>query len=182
MGFDHPLLTLIIVASGFFLVGYGLWIMIAITMYRTALVIRPEHRQIRPGEVWYSLIPGMGIIFAIWAIHQLAISLCEQFNAIGERSNDEAYGMRGYQHDNLLRVGCVICILAILTGNNHLLLTTAIFALQSVVPFVVLIGYWRRIGNFKRRLEQHFSGTSLSQDERDFDEDISPRQEESSPQ
>ncbi|WP_157369062.1 hypothetical protein [Zavarzinella formosa] len=178
-------LIILLVILGLVAVGYALRVVIAITTHRLALVMRPEFRQISPGEAWYGLIPVIGFIFILYTARQLAISLQKQFEAIGEQHGDDVHEIPPFRTKFIryLVYAWLIFILLIIGVNSHPLMGPVFLVMQFFgIPLVLMSYCLIKIGGYKRRLEQHFSDTSLSQDERDFDEDIPPRQEESPPQ
>ncbi|WP_020470826.1 hypothetical protein [Zavarzinella formosa] len=152
------------------LVIFGLVVIVnfLLTMHRTMKTISPEHRRFPPGVVWFCLIPGAGIFWAMWMVWALSWSLRSQFEALEEHKAGDFYGLTA----GLVWTGSLVVFGGVLWFWPVLFLPACVFV------FTVRCVYWVEISEHKARLEK-FAATGringLSQEELDYGEDINER-------
>ena len=118
------------------LVFYTVQVFYLLTASKTLRAIRPEFRQVRPGQVWLSMIPIFHLIWPFIINPKISASIRTEMEA---RGLDEAgeYGKS---------LGTIYPGLRV-AGNIPTL--GAIFSLAYLVIFII---WWVKLGGYRSRL------------------------------
>lgn len=125
------------------IVGFGMiiiYILYLLNQSRLLELCHPYTRKMTPGEVWMVLIPAFGIVWHFIMIGRIADSLAIEFRNRNIPIEEDRPGYSsGITAQILMLCGIVpfLGIIAVLVGC------------------VLLVVYWNKMRDYKKRLEQH---------------------------
>ncbi|WP_020470829.1 hypothetical protein [Zavarzinella formosa] len=162
-----PLFLLIAIVCGIFALFLG-------SIGDLLKTIRPEHRRMAPGLVWYCLIPGAGAVMAVWMVHQVAASLRRQFTALGKPEPTNTYSLVTGQ---IWTGGAVLAIVSCVVGYQmgDFDIAGPVVSMLFIAAFLGWITYWVRMTRYKNRLRQYLPVdylSRLSPEELDYGDDL----------
>lgn len=153
-------------AAGGVLIGmlacYGLVIVAAIVvqimfllaMSRALKACKPRNREFEPGQVWFVLIPLVGIYFWVMMVLKVPESIANEYEDRGWRPDGD-FGKN---------IGLWYLITSFVCGP---------------VGLVLWIMFWLKISKYSKELASRKGGGSRSRDEDDDEEDERPRRPKS---
>jgi len=145
-------ILLIIILLGVCVVG----VLFILTQQNTLKAIRPEHRELRPGQVWLQLIPLINLYWQFIVVTRIADSISRQ-NASFQ--DDSILGIPDY--DAVAAVGkrptyaMGIAFCTLMVANSVLSYISSLAMLQGVVALggiICWIIYWVQLAEVKRKL------------------------------
>lgn len=111
-------------------------ILYLITLQNTLTEVSAENRKLNPGQVWLLLIPFFGIVWQFIIVNRIADSLKSEFAKRNILLDEDRPGYS---------IGLATCIL-FCCG----FLLSFLF-IGSLVCWII---YWRKISDYKRKLQQ----------------------------
>jgi hypothetical protein len=140
---------LVLVASLIVLISY------LSTLQRALKKCAPASRAMKPGEVWFVLIPILGLVWHFVVVMYITESLRNEFRRIEAPCTDPTFG----RTIGLAHCVCSLC-LVFLPYVGRLLAWPVVFVLLgrflAAIPSLVLwIAYWNRVTNYSHVLDAH---------------------------
>lgn len=112
-------------------------ILYLVTLQNTLKAVKPENREMEPGQVWLVFIPLFGIVWQFIMVTKIADSLKKEFNQRGIEAGEDRPGYN---------LGITYCSLYC-AGILPLIGTVA-----SLAGLIVWIIYWTKMVEFKAKL------------------------------
>ena len=93
-----------------------------LTQQKTLQAIRPENREMKPGWVWWQLIPGFGQIWQFFVVTRIAKSIGkENVSKLGDSILEDSQGrMEDLNESPTFNIGMAYCVLFTLGGIINL--------------------------------------------------------------
>lgn len=129
----------------FHLLALVVYIPYLITLQRALQQIAPENRQIQPGQVWLSLIPGFRLFWCFLVVARLGDSLHDELNRRNRLEFDDR------------PAGSIGIAMAILSLAFHLATTSDAVPLISLLFLAMItcwIIYWTKIAGYSAKMKQ----------------------------
>jgi len=111
-----------------------------LTLQNTLYAISSENRQMRPGQVWLSLIPLFGIVWQFIIVNRMADSLKAEFVSKNLKVHEDRPG---------IEIGLAYCILYACS------LIPILGFITVIAGLVCWILYWSKINDYRIRLNQN---------------------------
>lgn len=108
------------------------------TVEQTFRSIQEENRLMYPGQVWYILIPGFGLVWNFIVLMKFTDSLKKEFDSQGIPYSEE-------------RPGFVFGLLTAISYCGIFIPFLCYFAIPAWIVFLII--YWTRVDDFKRELK-----------------------------
>jgi hypothetical protein len=143
---------IIIAVLGFVLALLAAAIIFLVSQQKVLQLIDPEHRRMRPGQVWLQLIPVYNYVWQFIVVARIADSIQAQLLA---EDNDSIIGSAANVSDRpTYRSGIGYCVLTIIsTCTSFIPLLASIYFLASVAMIIIWIIYWIELEKFKKVLK-----------------------------
>ena len=123
----------------FFFVGViVVYVLYLNTLRKTILIVSPENRKLRPGEVWLLLIPLFSLVWQFVLVAKIADSLRAEYQSRGMTPSEER---PGYQ----IGLAMSVCFVA-----SFLPLLGSLIALAGFVCWII---YWNKMHGYRKELE-----------------------------
>lgn len=150
---SHSLLIAILVLLCSLIAG----ISYLLTLQRALKQCAPGSRAMKPGEVWFILVPILGLVWHFAVVMYMTESLRSEFRRIGIPCPEPTLG----RNVGLAHSVCSLC-LAFLPYVGRLFAWPALFILvgrlfAATFSLVLWIAYWNRIADCSRILDAHQS-------------------------
>ncbi|HVX00375.1 MAG TPA: hypothetical protein VHA52_08080 [Candidatus Babeliaceae bacterium] len=111
-----------------------------LTLQNTLKLIAPNNQKMRPGQVWFTLIPIFGPVWHFFVVNNVSMSIENEFRSKNlPIENKPAY-----------TIGLITCILFALRTITFLFGVGSIFV--SIVAYICLIIFWIKINGYKNQL------------------------------
>jgi hypothetical protein len=123
------------------------------TQQKTLQYIRPENRKMSPGQVWWQLLPLVGLVWQFVVITRLSRSISQELRAPVEDSivsDLETVTVKDkptYVQGMLYAVLCCVVILVPFPTLKGIL---------AIVGLVCWVSYWTQVSNYKRILKERW--------------------------
>jgi hypothetical protein len=134
----------------FLLVFLVVFILFYLTQYRLLKLIRLEHREMNPGQVWWQIIPIIGLIWTFITVRKIAVSISNELNSpvddsvLGTAPNVGRYPT--------YTIGLTYCILFCLTIIPFPDLIKGLCSLAGITTWII---YWVMLGSYKNKLKRY---------------------------
>lgn len=106
----------------------------------------PASRTMKPGKVWFALIPVFGFVWQFINVMNIGKSLGNEFARLGISYPERTPGQT---------VGLAWCICCFGTSVCRFFAPKLLYDLVGTVGFFLWIAYWFRIAKFSRILDSH---------------------------
>lgn len=118
-------------------VGYGIWALYLLTLFRAFSQVHPSRRTLASGLVWLNLIPVLNIFWHFVTVVTLSGSIKREFSA-----NNVDVGSSPGLISGL--VFSIVFLLAGISGVSPIAILTGLLALIFWIVYWVSIAGWRR--------------------------------------
>ena len=162
------MLTMVItVMCVFMAIGLAIKIFYCLTLSKALQQVRPDHRDLEPGQVWFVLIPIFSLYWNFVITSQIPSSLRREFRerGMGDRGDDYAAGIGKWY------AICVVCCLVPLVNY-----------IAGPAAFILWIIFWVKMAGYSKQLrdggddyDDDRPRKRSRDDDQDEDEDDRPR-------